>query len=70
MKVETKFDIGQSVSLITDDEKKRRIMVSLTVFSSDYIQYVLVCGLESSTHAEYEIQEWKEPAKNHVAGFK
>lgn len=69
MKIKTKFDPGQSVQLVTDDEKKRRIVVSFSVFSKTYIQYVLSCGLENSSHSECEIEEWKQQPKNHVAGF-
>lgn len=73
MKLETKFDIGQSVQLITDEEKKRRIVVSFNVYSKDYIQYVLACGLENTPHGENEMEKWEEKKpeekNHHVKGF-
>lgn len=69
MNIETKFNIGQGVQLITDDENKRRIVVNLAVFEKNYIQYTLACGLETTQHSECEIEEYKPQQKNHVAGF-
>lgn len=74
MTLETKFNIGQSVQLITDEEKKRRMVINISVFHNDYVQYTIVNGLEATQHSECEITEWEEqiPTKSqkHTPGFR
>ena len=69
MKIESKFDIGQRVTLVTDVEKRERIITAFNVRAKDFINYGVVCGLEESWHSECEM----EPSikyERHEAGFK
>lgn len=71
--LETKFNIGQSVQLITDIEKQQRMVTKIIISGSGHIEYYLANGIEATSHSEFEITEWEEqaPAKSqkHITGF-
>lgn len=69
MKIKTKFNIKQDVKLVTDIEGRKRKVVKIIIADKGYKEYFLVCGLEQSSHAECEIEAYKQQPKNHVAGF-
>jgi len=69
MKIESKFDIGQRVTLVTDVEKRERIITAFNVRAKDFINYGVVCGLEESWHSECEM-EAAVKQQHHEAGFR
>lgn len=52
--IENKFNIGDTVYLLTDQEQIPRIVFAFTVFKSDMI-YKLARGTETSEHYEFEL---------------
>ena len=58
MVVNNKFDIGQTVYLITDVEQLARIVTSINVNKHDEI-YVVACGTTESRHYDYEMSGQK-----------
>jgi hypothetical protein len=69
MFIEFQFQYGEFVQLKTDEEKKKRVVTAIVIKGKNYLEYQLACGLESSGHAETEIEKYT-PAENHPAGFK
>lgn len=58
MKIDTKFNIGEIVFLITDEDQKARMVVSLKIYDKG-ILYCLACGTEETYHYEMEIASQK-----------
>lgn len=50
MKITTKYDIGDSVYLVTDSEQYERIIVSISIHPNNLIMYSMMCGVEASDH--------------------
>ncbi len=61
MVIDNKFDIGDTVYLITDTEELPRIVTALCVRKYD-ILYELSCGCFTSNHMDYEIKKEKNYA--------
>lgn len=59
MVIETKFDIGQTVYLKTDEDQKARIVVRIIVTAPGGIIYGLACGIAETQHYDMEISEEK-----------
>jgi hypothetical protein len=61
MKITTKYDIGQTVYLVTDDEQSARIITRITVGHNSVI-YELSHITSTSEHYDFEFtdQEWAE----------
>lgn len=57
--IDNKFEIGEVVYLLTDDENLKRIVTSITIHSGNYITYDLSCGAGMSIHSEMEINKNK-----------
>ena len=57
MKITTKYDIGDSVYLVTDSEQYERIIVSISIHPNNLIMYSMMCGVEASDHYEFEISD-------------
>lgn len=58
MEIKTKYEIGQVVFLITDEDQKKRMITSIRI-SCNGIMYNLSCGTEDTVHYEIEIAEVK-----------
>lgn len=69
MTIENQFQYGESVQLKTDEEKKKRVVTAIVIKGNNYLEYQLACGLESTGHAEAEIEKYK-PIEQPHAGFK
>lgn len=54
MRIETAYDIGEIVFLITDEEQAERIITRVYV-NPNGVAYELSCGIASSTHFEMEM---------------
>jgi hypothetical protein len=52
-----KFKIGEFVVLVTDVDRRRRMLTAYTV-SSNGIRYELSCGTEASWHFGIELELW------------
>jgi hypothetical protein len=57
MKINTKYNIEDSVYLVTDAEQSERIIISITILPNSLIVYSVMCGTESSEHYEFELCE-------------
>ena len=55
MFIENKYEVGDTVYLKTDKEQKARLVTGILVKSSNYLNYELSCGSESSWHVDFEI---------------
>lgn len=59
MIIENKFNIGQTVYLLTDEDQKPRLITSIIVNKYDLL-YQMNNGTLQSTHYDYEISEEKQ----------
>jgi hypothetical protein len=57
MKINTKYNIEDSVYLVTDAEQSERIIISISIHPNNLIMYSLMCGVEASDHYEFELCE-------------
>lgn len=57
MKINTKYNIEDTVYLVTDSEQLERIITSITILPNSLLVYSLICGTETSEHYEFEITE-------------
>ena len=56
MEISTKFDLEQSVYLITDKEQQKRMVIGMSIRSNG-VMYDLAFGSSSTWHYEIEISE-------------
>jgi hypothetical protein len=56
MTIKNKFELGQTVYLITDKEQEARIVTGIKIGPGDLI-YQLACGKDLSEHYDFEISE-------------
>ncbi len=59
MVIENKFNIGDTVYLITDDEQKPRIIVSFVVYRNGDLLYKVCFGIINSEHYDFELSSEK-----------
>lgn len=59
-----KYEIGQIVFLITDDEQKERIITGILIRANNQYLYFLACGTSETSHFEMEIASDKNWKKN------
>lgn len=59
MKIETLFDIGEIVFLITDEEQCERMVTNITI-GPNTVTYHLSYGMAVSTHYEIEMSRTKD----------
>jgi len=59
MVIDTKFDIGETVYLKTDNSQSPRIVFSYTVFRNEII-YRLCFGTTTSEHYDFELSREKD----------
>jgi hypothetical protein len=55
MKIETKYNIGDVVFLMTDTEQLQRIVTGVLFRPNNSIIYYLTCGATETTHYELEM---------------
>lgn len=60
MIIENKHEIGDTVYLVTDEDQKKRIVVSIWVKPGNNILYELSQGNCSSYHYEFELSAEKD----------
>jgi hypothetical protein len=58
MEINNKFNIGECVFLITDDDQKTR-MVTEILIGNNVLTYKLSCGTSESWHSDFEIVKEK-----------
>ena len=58
MVIENKYEIGQTVYLITDEDQKPRLVLTINVNKYDLI-YEVTSGTSLSRHYDFEISEEK-----------
>lgn len=63
MNLNTKFNNGQIVFLITDPEQAERIITAILVSANNGISYQLSLGTQSSYHYDCEIASDKDIVK-------
>lgn len=56
MLIDTKYDFGDMVYLITDNEQRKRLITGITITPKG-LTYELSCGTTTSNHYEFEITE-------------
>ena len=56
MLIDTKYDFGDMVYLITDNEQRKRLVTGITITTKG-LTYELSCGTITSNHYEFEITE-------------
>ena len=54
MKIETKYNIGDCVFLITDPDQKARIITSISIRPNNSICYEMSVGTDNSFHYDIE----------------
>ena len=59
MVIENKYEIGQTVYLITDEDQLPRLVFCINIYKNELI-YKLVCGTVISEHYDFEISEEKQ----------
>lgn len=57
MVIDNKYEIGDIVFLITDVDRKPRIVSSIEVFMNGELMYRLMQGTQYSSHYSFEITE-------------
>lgn len=57
--IENKYEIGETVYLITDSEQNPRIIIAFTVYKAGEILYKLVSGTIMSDHYDFELTQQK-----------
>lgn len=60
MVIDNKFEIGEIVYLITDEDQKKRVITALNIYPDNVILYELSCGSSASKHYAFEISENKD----------
>lgn len=55
MMISTKFDFGDIVYLVTDEEQQGRMVTGIVIYPGNIILYTLSCGQVNSNHYEFEI---------------
>ena len=63
MTIDTKYDFGQLVYLLTDRDQKERIVTSMEVHPRGNILYQITCCEHFSWHYDYEIVSTKDLVK-------
>ena len=58
MIIDNKYEIGQTVYLITDKDQEARVVHAFKVFRSE-ILYCLCCGTMTSEHYDFELSDTK-----------
>lgn len=61
--IDNKFEHKQIVYLKTDEYQKPRIIYSITVYDSGLVGYGLACGVNTSTHYDFEISAERDTVK-------
>ena len=56
MIIENKFNIGDTVYIVTDEDQKKRVVTGLRICPRDCIIYYLNCGTVFSEHYDFELQ--------------
>ena len=64
IKIDNKFNIGDIVYLKTDKEQEERIVCGITIYNKGELMYKLSCGLDDSSHYEFEITNQKNVLKS------
>lgn len=57
MIIKNKYNLGQFVFLVTDEDQKQRIVTMLKIYPEGGIMYQLSVGKDFSDHYEIEISE-------------
>jgi hypothetical protein len=58
-----KYNLGQLVYLVTDDEQKDRLVIAIKFTIDGGLVYTLSCGTNDTSHYEAEISETRNIIK-------
>ncbi len=53
--VNNKFEIGEIVYLVTDQEQRKRVVTGITICPDDSLLYEVITGTSPSKHYDFEI---------------
>jgi hypothetical protein len=56
MVIDTRYELGQTVYLTTDEDQSRRLITAITIRQSG-ILYELSCGTTTSSHYDFEMSD-------------
>jgi hypothetical protein len=60
MIIDNKYEIGQTVYLVTDCDQLERFVISIIVHPNNLLMYKLACAADETTeHFEFEIADEK-----------
>lgn len=60
MIIDNKYEITDTVFLITDEEQKKRMVTKISILPEERIMYELSCGTFASEHYDFEISAEKD----------
>lgn len=60
MHIDNLFNNGDFVQVKTDAEKKKRQVTAIVIKGKSTLEYQVVCGLDTSEHAECELEKFNE----------
>lgn len=60
MVISNKYNLGEVVYLITDDDQLKRVVTYINIRSAGYITYGLSQGTIETSHVETEISKQKQ----------
>jgi len=63
MQISNKYELGQLVFLLTDNEQLARIVTCIQINGNNQLSYQLSCGVVASWHYDYEIVSNKDLVK-------
>lgn len=64
MVIENKYEIGDTVYLLTDSEQLKRIVLAITVYKAGELMYKLINGTVVSEHYDFEMSSEKDFVTN------
>lgn len=59
MIIENKFEIGETLYLVTDEEQNKRLCTAIVICPDNSLLYEVISGTSASKHYEFELS--REP---------
>jgi len=59
MVIDNKYDIGEILYLVTDEEQKKRLCTAIVICPDNSFLYEVISGTSASKHYEFELS--REP---------
>ena len=64
MVIDNKYEIGDIVYIVTDEDQKKRMVTSIVIYKAGEIVYKIVCGTNYSEHYDFELSDKKNILAN------